>query len=120
MPTREGCQEHESEEGQDDSDNEEVGEDDGVLERCCYPHEVEWILVDREIVHERSCVVRADVATAVPVDADAEVSDAHTELRIANDVRDSLCDARVDLVGRVGGCVLFVPERDEEDARDEW
>jgi hypothetical protein len=120
VPAREGCQEHEGEEGEDNSHDKEVREDNGVLECRCDPHEVEGILVDVQVVHERSGVVGADVATTVPVDANTEVADADTKLGVADDVRDSLSDTGIDLFRSVGGSVLFVPQRDEEDAWDEW
>ena len=46
VPSREGREQDEREEGQDDGDNEEVGEDDGIFERRCDPYEVERVLVD--------------------------------------------------------------------------
>jgi len=88
VPAGEGGEEDEGEEGEDDGDDEQVGEDDGILEGGSNPHEVEGILVDGQIVDERGCVVGADVAAAVPVDADAEVADAHAELCVADDVGD--------------------------------
>lgn len=120
MPAGEGREENEGEECEDDGDDEEVREHDGVFEGRGHPHKVEGVLVDGQILDERGCVVRADVASGVPVDADAEVADAHAELRITDDVCDCLRDARVDLFCGVGGCVFFVPHRDEEDAGYEW
>lgn len=109
VPAGEGGEENEGEECEDDGNDEEIGEDDGVLEGCCDPHEVERVLVDVQIVDECGGVVGADVAAAVSVDADTEVSDAHSELRISDNVCDGLRDAGVDLFGRIGGCVLFIP-----------
>ena len=120
MPAREGGQENKGEECEDDGDDEQIREDDGVLESGGDPHQVERILVDVQVVDECGGVVGADVAAAVSVDADTEVSDAHAELRISDNVCDGLCDAGVDLFGRIRGCVLFIPERDEEDAGDQW
>jgi hypothetical protein len=46
VPARECCQKNEGEEGEDDGNDEEVGEYNGVLESCGDPYEVERILVD--------------------------------------------------------------------------
>jgi hypothetical protein len=109
VPAREGGQQDEGEEGEDDGDDEQVGEDDGVLESRRDPHQIERVLVDVQVVDERGGVVGADVAAAVSVDADAEVADAHAELGVADNVCDGLRDTGVDLLRGVGGRVLFVP-----------
>jgi hypothetical protein len=120
VPPRKGRKQDECEEGEDDGDDEEVRENDGVLEGCCDPHKVERVLINRQIVDEGGCVVGTNVATAIAVDADAKVANAYTELGVTDNVCDGLCDARIDLFGGVCRCVLFVPQRDEEDAGDEW
>lgn len=120
MPSGEGGKEDECEEGEDNGDNEQVGEDNGVLERSSHPDEVQWVLVDGYVVDEGCGVVGANEATTVSVDADAEVADAHTKLCVADNVGNGGCDTRVDLFRCVGRRELFVPHGDEEDAGDEW
>lgn len=97
MPAREGGEEDEGEEGEDNGNDEQVGEYDSILEGSRNPDQVQWILVDGQIVDERSCVVGANVTTAVTVDADAEVANTHAELSVTDDVGDGLCNAGVDL-----------------------
>lgn len=99
MPSWEGGKKDEGEEGEDDGDNQEVGEHNGILEGSGNPHKIEGVLIHRQIVDERSCIVGADVAAAVSVDADAEVANADAELGVADNVRNGLCNARVDLLG---------------------
>lgn len=119
VPAREGCEEDKAEECEDDGDNEQVREDDGVLEGGCDPDQIQGILVHGHTLHQGGSVVGADVVTTVLVDADTKVADAHSELRIADNVCDGLGDAGVDLLSRVGGRILFIPHRNEEDARNE-
>ena len=45
VPSREGGEENECEEGEDNGDDEQVWEDDGVLERGGNPNKVERVLV---------------------------------------------------------------------------
>ena len=110
VPSREGGKQDEGEEGENDGDDEKVGEDDGVLESCCDPDEVERVLIDRQVVDERGRIVGADVATAIAIDADTEVSNTHAKLGVTDNVGDGLSDARVDLFSGVSGCVLLVPQ----------
>ena len=120
MPSGEGGKQDECEEGEDDGDNEQVRENNGILEGSSNPDEVQRVLVNGHVVDERCGIVGADEATAVSVDADAEVADAHTKLCVADNVGNCGCDTGVDLFRCVGGCELFVPHGDEEDAGDEW
>lgn len=109
VPSWEGCEQDEGEEGKNQGDDQEIGEDDGVFEGCCDPDKVERVLVHGQVLDEGGCVVGTDVATSIAVDADAEVSNTHAELSIANNVCDGLCDARIDLFGGVCRCVLLIP-----------
>ena len=88
-----------TEEGKNDGDDEEVGEDDGILESRRYPDQVERVLVHGDALYQGCRIVGTDVVTAVLVDADAKVANAHAELRIADDVCDGSGHTGVDLFG---------------------
>lgn len=76
-------------------------------------------MIDAYLLRQQRRIVRAEKASAVRVDADAEVADADFELRGADEVGDGCGDAGVDLRRVVGGRVVFVEEGDDEDAGDE-
>lgn len=99
MPSGESGEEDEGEEGKNDGDDEQIGEDDGILEGSGYPDKVEGVLVDRHVVDKSSGVVGANETTAITVDADAKVADTNTELGVADNVCNGSRDTRVDLVG---------------------
>merc|ERR1719282_780169 len=115
VPTGEGGEEEKSDEGEDDGDDEQIREDDLVLERLGDPDQVQRILVNADLLREQSGVVGAEEATAVRVDADAEVADADFEHRLSDNVGDGGCDAGVDLCRVVCGGVVIVVEGYEED-----
>lgn len=96
----------------------EVGENDGVLEGRCHPDQVQWILVDVDALRKSGSIVRAEEC-AVCVCAQSEVSNAHFQRCLSNNVGDSRCDTRIDLCRIVVWCVIIVVEIDEEDAGDE-
>lgn len=117
MPAWKCGEQDKAEECENDGDDEQVGEDNGVLERRCNPDQVQRVLVHRYPLHQRRRVVGADVVTTVLVDADAKVADAHGELCVADNVCNGCSDSGVDLLGRIGGRILFIPHGNEEDAR---
>ena len=96
----------------------EIGEDDGVLERCRYPDQVQRILVDVDALRESSGIVRAQEC-AVGVCAEAEVANADFERCLSDNVGNGCCDAGIDLCRIVIGRVVIVVEVDEEDAGDQ-
>lgn len=77
-------------------------------------------MIDADLLSEQSGVVRAEKATAVRVDADAEVADADLEHRLSDDIGDSGCDAGVDLCRVICRSVVVVVEGYEEDTGDQW
>ena len=91
-------------------DLQEIREDDLVLERLGDPDQVQRVLVDADLLGEQSGVVGAEEATAVRVDADAEVADADFEHRLSDNVGDSGCDAGIDLCRVVCGCIVVIVE----------
>ena len=93
----------------------EVGKDNIVLERARDPDQVQRVLVDRDLRGQGGRVVRAQERAPLRVDADAEVSDAHLEHGVADDVGDGCGHAGVDLGGVEDGRVVLVVEVDEED-----
>lgn len=96
-----------------------IGEDDGVLERCRNPDQVQRILVDVDALSEGSGIVRAQEST-IGVRAESEVSNTNFERCLSDDVGNGCCDAWVDLCWVVIGRVVIVVEVDEEDAGDQW
>jgi hypothetical protein len=95
-----------------------VREDNGILECCCHPDQVEWVLVDVDALGESGGVVRAQ-ESAVCVCAETKVSDADFERRLADDVGNCRCDTRVYLCRVVVWRVFIVVEVDQEDAGDQ-
>ena len=96
----------------------EVREDDGILERRGDPNQVQRILVDVDALRQGGGIVRAQKG-AVGVCAETEVSHAHLELGLADNVRDGGCHTRVDLCWIIIRRVVVVVEVDQEDAGDE-
>jgi hypothetical protein len=97
----------------------EVGEDDGVLERCSDPDQIQRILVDVDALRKSGGVVRAQ-ESSICVCAESKVSNTNFERCLSDDVGNGCCDAWIDLSGVVIGRVVIVVEVDEEDAGDEW
>ena len=95
-----------------------VGEDNGILECCCDPDQVERVLVDVDALGESGGVVGAQ-ESSVCVCAETKVSDAHFERCLADDVGNGGCHARVYLCRVVVWRVIIVVEVDEEDAGDQ-
>lgn len=96
----------------------EVGEYDGVLEGRCHPDQVQWILIDVDALRKSGSIVRAE-ESAVCVCAQSEVSNAHFQRCLSNNVGDSRCHTRIDLCRIVVWCIIIVVEIDEEDSRYE-
>lgn len=116
VPAWECRQQDKAEEGKNDGHNEEVGEDDGILESRCDPDQIERILVHGDALDQSCRVVGTDVVAAVLVDTYTKVAYTHAKLCIADNVCDGSSNTGIDLFGGVGGCVLFVPHGNEEDA----
>lgn len=146
VPDGEGGEEEDADEGEDDGDDPGGGESVRVQRRACtaeerlggrgkyshqvrehnhvlklarQPHQIQRVLVRRDLVRQRRRVVGAQPAPAVRVDADAEVADAGGEARVAGD--GGHCAVRVvrDLRRVRDGLVGLVVERHEEDVGDE-
>lgn len=96
-------------------DLQKIREDDCVLERRRNPDQVQRILVDVDPLRQRCRIVRAQEG-AVSVGAETEVSNAHFQLCLADNVGDGSCHTGIDLRGIVGGSVFIIVEVDEEDA----
>lgn len=99
-------------------DLQEVGEDNGILECCRHPDQVERVLVDVDALGESGGVVRAQEG-AVCVCAETKVADADFERCLSDDVGDGGCDAGVYLCRVVVWRVIIVVEVDQEDSWDE-
>ena len=98
-------------------DLQEVGEDNGILECCRHPDQVERVLVDVDALGKSGGVVRAQEG-AVCVCAQSEVSNTDLKCCLSDNVGNGCCDTGIDLCGIVIGCVIIVVEVDEEDARN--
>jgi hypothetical protein len=96
-----------------------VGEDNGVLERCGHPDQVQWILVDVDALRKCGGVVRAQ-ESSVCVCAESKVSNTDFERCLSDNVGNGCGDTWIDLGGVVIGRVIIVVEVDEEDAGDKW
>lgn len=97
----------------------QIGEDNAILEGAGNPDQVQRILIDVDLLGESGGIVGAQEVTAVGIDADAEVADAHLEDSATDDVGDSSSDTRVDLRRVVGGSVRLVVHADQEDTGDQ-
>jgi hypothetical protein len=95
-----------------------VREDDGVLERCCHPDQVQRILVDVDALRKSCGVVRAQ-ESSVCVCAESKVANTDFERCLSDNVGNSCGDTWIDLGGVVVGRVIIVVEVDEEDAGNE-
>ena len=95
-----------------------VGEDNGILECCCDPDQVERVLVDVDALGESGGVVGAQ-ESSVCVCAETKVADADFERCLSNNVRNGSCDTGVYLCRVVVWRVIIVVEVDEEDAGDQ-
>lgn len=119
MPARERGEEQERQECQDYGDDEEVGKDDGVLERRRYPYQVQRVLVDAHQVSKCRGILIAHPSSTVGSYADAKVSHSDIEIGIPNDVCDCSCDSWVDLCGAEDWWIFLVVEGDEVDVGNE-
>jgi hypothetical protein len=95
-----------------------VGEDNGILECCRNPDQVERVLVDVDALGESGGVVGAQEGS-VCVCAETKVSDTDFERCLSDNVGDGGCDAGVYLCRVVVWRVIIVVEIDEEDAGDQ-
>jgi hypothetical protein len=100
------------------ADLQKVGEDNGILECCRDPDQVERVLVDVDALGESGGVVRAQ-ESAVCVCAETKVTHADFERCLSNNVGDGCCHAGVYLCRIVVWRVIIVVEVDEEDAGDQ-
>jgi hypothetical protein len=96
-----------------------VGEDDGVLERCGHPDQIQGVLVDVDALRKSGGIVRAQ-ESSVCVCAESKVSNADFERCLSDNVGNGCRDAWIDLGRVVIGRVIIVVEVDEEDAGDQW
>ena len=99
-------------------DLQEVGEDNGILECCRHPYQVERVLVDVDALCESGGIVGAQEGS-VCVCAQSKVADTDFERCLSDDVGDGGCDAGVYLCRVVVWRVIIVVEVDEEDSWDE-
>lgn len=138
VPAGESGEQEEGDEGEDDGNDAErgvslvllgvlvsrqgnlqkVGEDDGILECCCHPDQVERVLVDVDALRESGGIVRAQ-ESSVCVCAETKVSHADFERCLSDNVGNGGCDTGVYLCRVVVWRVIIVVEVDEEYAGDQ-
>ena len=75
----------------------QVWEDNAVLEGACDPYQIQRILINTDLACKTGCVVAAQEGSSIWVDTYPEVPNPDLQLCLADDVRYSGSDARVDL-----------------------
>lgn len=114
VPSGEGGQKQEADEGEDDGDNDQVRKHDHVLELRCQPNQVERILVHGNLVGEGSRIVGAEPRSTVRVDANTKVAYTCLKMGRANNVANGLVAIVVDLCSVGRRRVVRVVQREQE------